>query len=99
MLQTGKDLAAYRAEREKGVQATRSDQAASGPGAGRPIMSTSSVYCMYDDVVYQLDGLIKAVDVCFKTFFVLNAKYPAEAINVWTLLQKAVFGISTHWEP
>lgn len=50
---------------------------------------------LFEEVIYQLDSLVKAVDITFKVFFVFNVEYPPEATDVWTFLQKGVFAITT----
>ena len=42
--------------------------------------------------------LVKAVDICFKVFFIVNAEYPAEAADVWTFVQKGLFNITTPYD-
>lgn len=39
------------------------------------------------------DGLLQAVDTCFKTFFVLDIKYPRQCEHVWEFLQSAIYEI------
>ncbi|KAI0243324.1 hypothetical protein LSAT2_015918 [Lamellibrachia satsuma] len=41
----------------------------------------------FRDVLYEVDFLVKAVDICFKVFFIFNAEYPAEAADVTTRTQ------------
>lgn len=65
---------------------------------GDTVMSAKDYYLLYDEVIYHLDSLVKAIDICFKVFFVFNAEYPAEAADVWTFLQKGVYGIATPYD-
>ena len=65
---------------------------------GDSILGARDFYVLYEDVVYEVDSLIKAVDICFKLFFVFNAEYPAEATDVWIFLQKGVFRIDTPYD-
>lgn len=50
----------------------------------------------YDDIKYQFQSLLAAIDTCFKIFFVLNVKYPEAAKNVWIFIQKFFYEIETH---
>ncbi|GJQ68607.1 hypothetical protein Trydic_g17157 [Trypoxylus dichotomus] len=52
-------------------------------------------YVMIDDIVYTLESPLKAVDTCFKTFFALNLKYPAESAHIWTFIQQKIYNIYT----
>jgi hypothetical protein len=47
------------------------------------------------DTVFQCESLIKAVDVCFKSFFVFNLRYPAQATDSWLFIQQGLYGIHT----
>ncbi|PIK42603.1 hypothetical protein BSL78_20529 [Apostichopus japonicus] len=38
-------------------------------------------------------SLIKAVDLCFKVFYVLDLNYPWESNNVWDFIQKNIYGL------
>ena len=35
--------------------------------------------------------LLGALDICFKTFYVLDINYPKECSHVWELLQSAIY--------
>lgn len=51
-------------------------------------------YTIINDIQYQLETAIKAVDVCFKLYHVLNLEYPPEAEQVWYFLECYFFEIS-----
>lgn len=38
-------------------------------------------------------SLLKAVDVCFKLFYVLDLKYPWQCATSWEFFQKVIFGL------
>jgi len=44
-------------------------------------------YTVFEDIYYKLETVIKAFDVCFKSFHTLNLEYPVEAKQVWTFFQ------------
>jgi len=54
-------------------------------------------YVVVDDTTWKFESPLKAVDICFKSFHVLDASYPAESQG-WLLLQKLVYAISTKWD-
>ncbi|KYN00534.1 hypothetical protein ALC62_08692, partial [Cyphomyrmex costatus] len=43
---------------------------------GPSLKEIESYYVIVDDVFYKLDNILKAIDICFKIFMVLDAKYP-----------------------
>lgn len=56
-------------------------------------------YVSLDDQLYQIpEGLPTAFDVCFKLFFSLKLKYPAESKPIWMFLQSMVYEISTDFD-
>lgn len=42
-----------------------------------------------------MESSLKALDVCFKFFQVLNASYPSTVKQLWTFIQKYVYNIHT----
>ena len=38
-------------------------------------------------------SLVKAVDVCFKLFYILDLNYPWESATTWEFIQKVVYGL------
>ena len=65
---------------------------------GYSILTPQQFFVLVNDTVYEMDSLIKAVDICFKIFFVFNASYPPHAQEPWLLFQKAVFDIDTPFD-
>ncbi|KAI0221940.1 hypothetical protein LSAT2_026801, partial [Lamellibrachia satsuma] len=94
----GTDLAAYLRKRREECQkrgVTRQPQILA---LGDTILVAKEFFLLYEEVIYEVDSLVKAVDICFKIFFVLNAQYPAEAADVWTFIQKGLFNITTPYD-
>ncbi|XP_031329430.1 uncharacterized protein LOC116179317 [Photinus pyralis] len=48
--------------------------------------------------VYEVESLLKALDLCFKACFALNAKYPVESQQCFTYIQKHIYGIHTEFD-
>ena len=59
------------------------------------ILAAKGFFLFYEEVIYEVDSLVNAVDICFYVFFVLIAVYPAEAADVWTFIQKGLLNITT----
>lgn len=45
--------------------------------------------------IFNVETIVKCVDLCFKTYFALNAKYPRESEQVYMYLQKHIYSIET----
>ena len=54
--------------------------------------------CIHSGCFYEAATLMEAVDVAFKSAFVLGLKYPAPAHSAWTFLQKAVYVLSHRYD-
>lgn len=50
-----------------------------------------SCQVMVNEHRYSLPTPLKALDLCYKTFFVLNAAYPKESAHIWTYLQTFIY--------
>ncbi|XP_011704874.1 PREDICTED: uncharacterized protein LOC105460126 [Wasmannia auropunctata] len=53
------------------------------------------VLVVIDNFCYKLESFQHALDVCFKTFFVLDIVFTAQCDHVWLLIQKALYGFTT----
>ncbi|KAF4514066.1 UNVERIFIED_CONTAM: hypothetical protein B566_EDAN018856 [Ephemera danica] len=49
-------------------------------------------------VMYELDSLLKAVDICFKVFFCMSLEYGKDSEQLWNFLQKGVYNITTKYD-
>lgn len=55
-------------------------------------------YVIIDDVLYDFQSPISAVDGCFKIFISLHAAYPEGSYPVWLFIQKYIYNIDTDWD-
>lgn len=62
------------------------------------IKSISAVYVIVDDVQYKIETPLKGLDVTFKAYHALCAKYPVEAEHVWSFVQKMIYDINTEYD-
>jgi len=44
-----------------------------------------------NDILYKVDTPLRAIDLCFKIFHVMNASYPPEAETAWTFIEQIVY--------
>ncbi|XP_011689312.1 PREDICTED: uncharacterized protein LOC105450904 [Wasmannia auropunctata] len=54
-----------------------------------------AIYVVVNDIKYETTTLLSAIDFCFKTFYVLDAKYPVESAPIWYFLQQYIYNISS----
>ena len=57
------------------------------------LIEPAQVFVIVERKALPQTSLLKAVDVCFKLFYVLNVDYPWEAATTWEFHQKVVFGL------
>lgn len=48
-------------------------------------------YTIINDIQYQLETAVKAIDLCFKLYHVLNLEYPPEAEQIWYFFEQYFF--------
>lgn len=60
--------------------------------------SIDKAYVVIDEITYTFESVLRAVEICFKSYFVLNAVYPSEAEHIFQLLQFGLFKIKTEWD-
>lgn len=57
------------------------------------------VYVCIDDVLYKANGVLHGLDICFKSFYVFNLKYPMASEHIWLLIQKGIYRINFPTDP
>lgn len=65
---------------------------------GESELFIDSVYVCIDNIIYEIPSLLEAIDVCFKSYHVFNAKYPPQSEHILLLLQKGLYKFSTDWD-
>lgn len=60
---------------------------------GINLSSVASFYVCYDNLFYKLPTFLKAIDICFKLFHVMNFKYPVPSKQIWTFVQNYIYNI------
>lgn len=53
----------------------------------------SQVFAIVEGQGLELPNLTKAVDVCFKLFYILDINYPWQCFSSWEFIQKVLYGI------
>ena len=65
---------------------------------GHNICRPDQYFIVLNNIVYEVDNLVKAVDLCFKSFFVFNLDYPVQAFDPWSFIQKGLYNITTPYD-
>lgn len=65
---------------------------------GLHLTEIEAFYIVIDDIMYKMENALKAVDILFKIFQVLNIKYPPACEQVWLFIQTYVYGRITKWD-
>ncbi|KAB0798717.1 hypothetical protein PPYR_09710 [Photinus pyralis] len=65
---------------------------------GEDFASLEKCYVAVDDVFYEVPTPLKAVDVAFSIIHALNACYPSEAEQVWLIIQRCVYELTTPYD-
>ena len=65
---------------------------------GQRDFEVNSVYVCIDEIVYEIPSLLKALDICFKSFHVFNAKYTPQSDHIWLLLQHGLYKFRTPYD-
>lgn len=50
-------------------------------------------YVVLDDVKYEFQSYLEAINFCFKLIYVLNLQYPPQCQSVWIFIQKFFFNV------
>lgn len=58
---------------------------------GPTLRDIENYYVVVDDILYKLNNILQAVDICFKIFMVLDAQYPTECEQIWLFLQQYIY--------
>ena len=60
---------------------------------GPSLSQISTSYVQVNNVRYKLRTPLAAIDLCFKTFFAMDAAYPSECYAVWLFMQRYFYDI------
>lgn len=65
---------------------------------GPQLTTVEAFYIIIDDLMYKMDNVLKAIDILYKIFQVINIKYPAGCEQVWLFIQQYIYGRKTKWD-
>ncbi|XP_050065617.1 uncharacterized protein LOC126554604 [Aphis gossypii] len=55
------------------------------------IVDDNDIYAVINSIYYKLETPLKALDVCYKSYFALNLHYPQESEQIWLFIQNYFF--------
>jgi len=58
----------------------------------------TSFYVVINKYFYKVESALKAIDVCFKSFFAFHLNYTPECEQVWCFIQKYMYDIKTKYD-
>lgn len=58
-----------------------------------PLAKIDKAYVCVNDILYSVDSVLDAIDLCFKTFIVFDSAYPVKSEKYWTVIQKSIYEI------
>ncbi|KAK3910039.1 Huntingtin-associated protein 1 [Frankliniella fusca] len=65
---------------------------------GPNLTNIKDYYVDVSGILYRINSLVKAVDVCFKATTALHANYPPESQRPWMMIQRVLYNITTDWD-
>ncbi|CAI6375699.1 unnamed protein product [Macrosiphum euphorbiae] len=57
-----------------------------------------SFYVVINKYFYKVESALKAVDICFKSFFSFHLNYTPECEQIWNFIQKYMYNIETKYD-
>lgn len=65
---------------------------------GETLTTLSEFYVCVDKLLYEVNSALSALDILFKVYHVLDARYPPESEHLWMLIQRSLYKFSTKWD-
>ena len=65
---------------------------------GLVLSDITESYVAIDTALYSVDSTQEALDVCFKAFHVLHARYPPESHHISMMIQKGLYDCCAEWD-
>lgn len=55
-------------------------------------------YIVINKFFYKVESALKAIDICFKSFFVFNLHYTPQCEQIWYFIQTFIYEITTKFD-
>lgn len=66
---------------------------------GPNLNNISQTLVIIDQNTYQCNSVLEALDFCFKSYIVLDAKYPFQSQHLWYLIQWIIYKYKASTDP
>ena len=65
---------------------------------GESIKKIEQYFVIVNDTIYEMDSLVKAIDICYKAVFIFNVDYPVQAYDPWLFIQRGLYSMETPYD-
>ena len=95
-VQVGTSIEEYMEKRKGKAEKSRTPLQPQILVLGSSILDPVSSYVIVSDtIVYCVDAVIEAIDICFKSFYVFELEYPSQALDPWMFIQHMIFNLAS----
>ena len=86
--QCGTSITGYIGERSKESAKRGVTVQPEGLVLGEIIKKIEQYFVIVNDTIYEMDSLVKAIDICYKAVFIFNVDYLVQAYDPWLFIQR-----------
>ncbi|XP_066600970.1 uncharacterized protein [Prorops nasuta] len=65
---------------------------------GPSLKDIYTTFVCVDTILYTVPTVLKAIDICFKTFHTFDANYPSQSEHIWYLIQLELYKFTTRYD-
>lgn len=65
-------------------------------GLGEDIQNLKEIYVYFDGTKYIFTNFLRAVDICFKIFYVFNSYFPKQSVMFWNFFETYFYKIKNN---
>ncbi|XP_051167781.1 uncharacterized protein LOC127285689 [Leptopilina boulardi] len=65
---------------------------------GETLENARDFFVAIDNFLYSVTSALQAIDICFKSFHVLRAKYPCASDHIWYIIQRFLYKFETPYD-
>lgn len=62
------------------------------------IEDVQDTYVCIDEKLYKVNGVLHALDICFKAIIVFDLEFPIASTHLWLLIQKGIYQINLPYD-
>lgn len=57
------------------------------------LFDPKTIFCDFDNIMYKFNSLPKAIDICFKAYYLFSMEYSPAARHMWQFLNQKFYGL------